>query len=119
MYLGSNKVEIGQSGGGGSSDFSTAEVTFINADTNTQAYNVNVSAIKDNGIEPVREQVIVSVTVTVPLYKGVNILPIGCVRDNAQSYRPTTDGSIVFDIERGGFVVTGDGSITAKGLTIS
>ena len=29
MYLGSNKVEIGQSGGG-SSDFSTATVTIIN-----------------------------------------------------------------------------------------
>ena len=28
MYLGSNKVEIGQSSGGGSSDFSTAKVTF-------------------------------------------------------------------------------------------
>lgn len=30
MYLGSNKVEIGASSGGGSSDFSTAEVTVIN-----------------------------------------------------------------------------------------
>ena len=30
MYLGSNKVEIGTSSGGGSSDFSTAEVTVVN-----------------------------------------------------------------------------------------
>lgn len=106
-------------GGGGSSDFSTAQVTFINADMNTQAYSAKVSVIKDNGIEAVSEQVLTPVTVTVPLYKGVNILPISCVTNNNQSYMPTADGSIVFDIGRGGFVVTGDGSITAKGIAIN
>ena len=111
--------QLTEGGGGGSSDFSTAEVTFINAGVNTQAYNATASVIKDNGIETVHEQVMVSVTVTVPLYKGVNILPISCISNNDQSYMPTTNGSIVFDIGSGGYVVTGDGSITAKGRTIS
>lgn len=34
MYLGSNKVEIGVNGGGGSSDFSTAEVTIVDTGDN-------------------------------------------------------------------------------------
>lgn len=104
-------------GGGGESDFSTAQVTFKNADITTNAYNTNVSVIKDNGIEMDYESVLLPVTVAVPLYKGVNILPPNCITEADDSYMPTTEGSIEFDIESGGFVVTGDGSITAKGRT--
>ena len=118
--IGSVKVN-GQEygGGGGESDFSTAEVTFISVSDMYKASGIFV----DNVNECIKfEEYFVSpqtpVTVTVALYKGKNILPINCVTENDQSYMPTTEGSVEFSIESMGFIVTGNGSITAKGTSI-
>lgn len=111
-----NKVNVNVEGGGGESDFSTAEVTFVNVDITTSPYIVSVSAIKDNMIKMDGGNVLLPITITVPLYKGTNILPVTCIANNDESYMPTTEGSVEFSIESMGFVVTGDGTIKAKGI---
>jgi hypothetical protein len=105
------------SGGGGSSDFSTAEVTFISV---SDTYGANATTVDNDSLKHETYEVSPQnpVTVTVPLYKGKNILPITCIQGNDQSYMPTTEGSIVFDLDSFGYIVTGNGSITAKGRSI-
>lgn len=105
-------------GGGGSSDFSTAEVTFINiSDSINDTYIASVTCVEDNCIKAHEVEVSPqnTVTFTVPLYNGKNILPISCISQSDVSYMPTTVGSIVFDLDSFGFIVTGNGTITAKG----
>ena len=109
------KIEEQQSGG--SSDFSTAEVTFISV---SNTYGANATTVDNDGIKHETYEVSPQnpVTVTVPLYKGKNILPITCIQGNDESYMPTTEGSVVFDLDSFGYIVTGNGSITAKGRSI-
>ena len=107
----------GGSGGGGESDFSTAEVTFENVDITTRPYQAIVTSVESDSIKSVDGEVSSPFTVTVPLYKGKNILPVSCIHFNDESYMPTTEGSVEFSIESMGFVVTGDGTIKAKGLS--
>lgn len=102
---------------GGSSDFSTAEVTFVSI---SDSYMARVTCVEDDCIKTVDSAVSSQNTVTfiVPLYKGKTILPISCISGNDESYMPTTEGSIVFDLDSFGYIVTGNGSITAKGRSI-
>ena len=109
-------ISVPQSGGG-ESDFSTAEVTFENVDTTTRPYQAVVTSVESDSIKSLNGEVLSPFTVTVPLYKGKNILPVSCIRLNDESYMPTTEGSVEFSIESMGFVVTGDGTIKAKGLS--
>lgn len=104
-------------GGGGSSDFSTAEVTFISV---SDTYGANVTTVDNDSLKHETYEVSPQnpVTVTIPLYKGKNILPVICIQGNDQSYMPTTEGSIVFDLDSFGYIVTGNGSITAKGRSV-
>lgn len=98
------------------SDFSTADVTFVNIDQTTQPYKASATAIKDNMIKIDGGNVLLPVTITVPLYKGKNLLPVTCILQTDESTMPTTEGDIEFSIESMGFLVTGDGTIKAKGL---
>lgn len=107
-------------GGGGSSDFSTAEVTFINADTTTAPYNSLIFHITDDAYISA-EQITVSdtVTVDVPLYKGrAEVELLMALTEVDESYMPTATGgaSLEFLPPFPKLVITGDGTITAKGL---
>ena len=114
------KIEVLQSGG--SSDFSTAEVTIINGEGNSMlldspsAPNCVEQGVLGEGapamVHPVVSEEIsggASITITVPLYKG------GCfwVLSDARSY--ATTGNIV-EVYEGAFLITGDCTIT---ITIS
>lgn len=112
-----NKVTVNVEGGGGSSDFSTANVTFISV---SNTYGADATTVDNDSIKHETYEVSPQnpVTVTVPLYKGKNIMPVTCIQGNDQSYMPTTEGSVVFDLDSFGYIVTGNGSITAKGRSI-
>lgn len=102
MYLGSNKVEIGQSSGGGSSDFSTAEVTFTSSG---DSYSVMGYEVSDNS----------PITLTFPLFEmnDENHSKAFCIpaslTEGIQSM-PTTTGDVLMIDE--GFLIQGDGTVT-------
>lgn len=99
---------------GGSSDFSTATVTFINADTTTSPYFVQIFHITDGAYISTEEiSVSDSVSVDVPLYKGRAEAELLILQGIAQSYLPTATGGVTFEMPK--FIITGDGTITAKG----
>lgn len=117
-----NKIEQALADDSGSSDFSTAEVTFINGSSQDTVYRVQATEIVDNTVlysgyltvsneEPV--------TLTVPLYKGSYQLSVGCFKQDTvdQSVPPTATGEISLQLLDGGpvFMITGDGTITATG----
>lgn len=99
-------ADVNVEGGGGESDFSTAEVT-INIQGNVH-YNVIAivnDAIKDTFAEG-------SETYTVPLYKGSLILSLP---PGNLSEPPAFTGDVALSIPDGGIKVTGNGSITLIG----
>lgn len=107
MYLGSNKVEIGQSGGGGSSDFSTAQVTIVD---NTSGRNLNIPYIVDTPPSAIVSMLGTqgggeTIVRNVPLYKG----NLGVVFDPALTI--TTSGDIQLFVETT-YLITGDCTIT-------
>ena len=103
-----------EGGGGGSSDFSTAEVT-INI-SNAPAASICIASI-DEELEEIfvneyPEEGDFPVTLTVPLYKGkCEIL----VSNGVSSNRVTVTGSIEFDSPYA--VITGNGTIEITGTT--
>lgn len=99
------KVNGEDYGGGGSSDFSTAEVTI-----NIQGVEYPLIAIVDDVIKEMT--VTETGTYTVPLYKGVVIQPLP---PENLSEPPAFTGDIELSIEDFGVKVTGDGSITLVG----
>ena len=111
-----SKVTVNVEGGGGSSDFSTAEVTVINSTGSNISWTPMSMPICDEG-DPNTPVVIsqvhldlennASITYTVPLYKGGCFW--GAFTDGQLTY--LTDGSVVA-IQNFGFYITGDGSIT-------
>ena len=110
---GYSKVNVNVEGGGGSSDFSTAEVTFV---CSAGDYSVSLSAIENGNL-------IVGMTnriyddkphaFTIPLLNGQAILDISALYDIDTEVAPTLAGSI--ELTQDGLVITGDGTITAKG----
>lgn len=112
-------VEIAEGGGGGDSDFSTAEVTFINSESG-KLYTVNPvwPAIAEDGLKypdgTVSIDVASSHTFMIPMYKGRAVVSPDCISDSDTQVMPTFTGGVEFD-ESYNFVITGDGTITAKG----
>ena len=94
--------------GGGSSDFSTAEVTLLSESVNVPIYMPYViddgenNFIVTDGYTSPDEYI-------APLYKGKLIVAVDLV--NGQGDYSFT-GDIVFDEEEGVIVITGDGTIT-------
>lgn len=102
------KIEEPQSEG--SSDFSTAEVTFVNNtvsnilsgstalvfDEEEHSYVYGIDSLADNG------------SYTFILYKGLNIFQ--CT--NTDKFTVTTSGNVTYDSEHGAFLITGDCTIT-------
>ena len=112
-------VESSESGGG---DVTWAKVKFINADTSTMYEVSNLIEIVDTGnfeiiagMPPVEVQD--ESEVTVPLYKGKYAIKINSSLHNVDvSFFPQVTGGVTTDFENGMFVVTGDGTITCKGI---
>ena len=102
---------VASGGGGGSSDFSTATITF---DAVGGYYTVYLSAIDNNGdLRFLEQEIHGTTTFHVPLYNGKAILMYNSIKDIDGGVMPTLTG----DVEMGadGLVITGDGSITATG----
>lgn len=94
---------------GGSSDFSTATVTFVNnsefifsggsaavLDDGEHACVYGIDALADNG------------SYTFILYKGLNVFTC----NNSDQFTVTTSGNVTYDSENGTFLITGDCTIT-------
>lgn len=108
-----------KSSGSGSSDWSTANVTFFCSDAGSGVeYYVNLPTISSTYIR-ISDIITVyaggSATVTVLLYKGVCILNTSAFYSMDYSVTPTVTGDIELSQEYNGFVITGDGTITCGG----
>lgn len=104
----------GGGGGGGGGDFSIAHVTFINSD-DTKFYTVtNLAMILDSHLEVDQVGVQSSENVDLVLYKGS--VSVSIFEDIDLETVPVVTGDISFDSDNGAFVITGDGSITLKGV---
>lgn len=106
--------------GEGSSDFSTAEVTFYNIGGAGTSYQVQLQTFNpQEEIAFVEDDFLVigePVTKTVLLYQGKHSLDPNFVGGVDVSYMPTTTGGFVIDIEKNEFYITGDCTFTAKGM---
>lgn len=103
-------------GGGGDSDFSTAEVTFNN--TATGSYWIGVPRIETDKLVFNKINVLTPVTVAVPLYKGSCTFLLIADSINT-SVKPTFTGGVSIDETFSFITVTGDGTFTAAGGGIS
>lgn len=104
-----------EGGGGGGGDFTTAEVTFVNTEDGKD-YTARPLVLSNGVIKIDSFAVSTSVTVTVPLGENGTVLGLDVIEpDSTDGTPPTASGDIQFDIMAGGYVVTGDGTITAAG----
>ena len=114
----------GGGGGGGGGDFTWVTITFINADTSTKYEVFNLTGIVDTGhFEIIAGMPTVEVQdeteVTVLLYKGKYAFQANpnYLNNIDPSFFPQTTGGVTLDMDNGMFVVTGDGTITCKGMS--
>ncbi len=107
-------VTVNVSGGGGSSDFSIAHVTFINTAQNGRYYTVRCHHIIGEYMEFRAEDIttIAPRTLDVVLYKGEQYIEAW---DWDTSVAPVITGDITYDSEEEAFIITGDGSISLVG----
>lgn len=104
-------------GGGGDSDFGTAEVTLTNSGEpgSVAAYvlaliNVNTELIFNDFSVPAGNPVVIKV----PLYKGKCVCPL--IVDNIDmEVMPTVTGGVTLDLDNNSVIITGDGGFSAKG----
>lgn len=106
------KIESG--GGGGSSDFSTAEVT-ITSDTDSLSKVLFCSAMEDPTI-PMKALVPMNnyqrnMNVTIALYGGLGIMTFAPTVSDPNNFTISTTGDCEYNAEGGGIFVTGDGTI--------
>lgn len=108
------------SGGEGSSDFSTAEVTFYNIGGAGSSYRIQLQIFDPQEESPfIKDEFYVEeepVTKTVLLYKKKYFLEDGFLDHIDESYMPTTTGGFIIDFEKEKFCITGNGTFTAKGI---
>lgn len=113
----SYRVKESLVGGGGSSDFGIAKVTFINTNENGSPYIVNGVPFFD-GEDMIFEGVSVGanpVTVSVAAYK--NGFPYNLFIESIDyDFPPVTTGGVSMEFETGLLIVSGDGTFTAKGM---
>ncbi len=115
-----NKMEqgIANGGGGGSSDLSTAEITFVNSGS-SGAYNVEITRVVDNALNTGTETISTSKTVTVPLYKGVYTISLMAVYNVNTEVLPTGSGGVTVDIDNLLVTFAGDGTFTAQSTSFN
>lgn len=103
---------------GGSSDFSTAEVTFKNTDQ-TAAYTISgLYCVYENSIGYNTFVVTADVTVKIPMYNDESYIPMSVFSDVDFSVPPVFEGDIALpqDPSDTRLLVSGDGSITLTGI---
>lgn len=113
-----SSVEVNVSGGGGSSDFSTAEVKFISSTAPTKIYYAKyITTNEELGFEQ-REEMGTSeefaTNATIALYNGFCVLPWNYFTGVPEEDIPVVTGDIELDLEVG-FIVRGNGTITCVG----
>ena len=103
-----------EGGGGGDSDFTTAEVTFINSTVGGE-YSVTFMFADDTlGLNlQIVEVNTDAETVQVPIYKGIPTIITGQSFADIQQSMPTVTGNI--ELVASGFAVSGSGTITCAG----
>lgn len=111
-------------GGGGGGDVTFATIKFINVDTSTMYYVNGLTGIVDIGqfeiISGIPEVDVQDESeVIVPLYKGKYAIGGGSFENTDSSIMPQVTGGVTIDFDNGMFVVTGDGTITCKGMRFS
>lgn len=103
-------------GGGGSSDFSIAHVTLINTAQDDRFYTVQCPVIREDydymEFGSYNVQSTEPLVLDVVLYKGEQYMGAW---DWDDSIAPVITGNITYDSEYGGFIITGDGSISLVG----
>lgn len=107
--------QLTEGGGGGSSDFSTAQLTIAN--TGSSPYAVNLFAVTENGIEWVQSEISDSVVFNIPMYQGKASLPIEVFLEGGVD--PTTTvmtGGVSIDETGTKVVIVGDGSFAVAGI---
>ena len=106
--------------GEGSSDFSTAEVTFHSINGQYSVYIQIVDPEVENAITEDEFSVDVGepVTKTVLLYKGKHLLDFDSFDKINLSSTPITTGNITINIEKNEIYITGNGTFTAMGTPI-
>ena len=92
--------------GGGSSDFSTAEVT-VNG---VGAFIANVATLTENGLSGLCFKSPLENSFTVVLYHGETIME--GVSETPHFVIPESETNIVYDEDNGWFLITGDCTIT-------
>lgn len=112
-----NETDIG--GGGGSSDFSTAEVKFLNTAAPSKVYYVKYITTDETLGVVQREEVIgtseeFATNETVILHDGFYIIPWKNFRGLDDEEMPTATGDIEVDLSKG-FIIRGNGTVTCKG----
>lgn len=107
---------IGSISGGGDSDFSTAEVTFVN-DNTVGAYEITLFRLTNDGLalDKIIVQASEPVIVNIPLYKGKCTFSL-IIDDVDMEVMPTTTGGVVIDFNTSALIITGNGTFTAKGI---
>ena len=108
-------VTVDVEGGGGSSDFSTAEVTLINSGSGTyfMAYNITLFDQEANTLSITSRQVDNQYRFKTPIPTGGTSYFIVEFDDYDFDTPPVITGDIVLGSD--GFEVSGDGTITIKG----
>lgn len=112
---------IVEDSGSGEGDVTWAKVKFINVDTRT-TYSVNgLTGIVDTGYFEIitgmpKVEVQDDTEVTVPLYKGKYAINPNLFENIDESFFPQVSGGVTIDFNKGMFAVTGDGTITCKGI---
>jgi hypothetical protein len=107
-----NPVTVNVESSGGDSDFSTAEVTIIKEADSDYNIEITLPLIEDGyltGVYSYGPNIPESVTVTVALLNGKCVIFARSALDYGIS------GSIAYDADLGGFVITGDCTITIAG----
>jgi len=103
-----NKVVVNVEGGGGSSDFSTAEVTVNGKPT---FFVAEVASLTENGLQGTCRKSPSENSFTVVLYQGSTIMQ--GVKGITPSFSiPADETNIILDESNGWYVITGDCTIT-------
>lgn len=114
-------IDQGSGGGGGSSDFSTINVTLISAETG--GATIDIYGLKwdnDKGLYYTENVAYIgldvqSVVVPYLAYKGKATINLWTWFNNLDEwYEPVVTGDITYDAETYDFTITGEGSITLK-----
>ena len=113
---GYSSVTVNVEGGGGSSDFSTAEVTLINTSSN-YPYTIGLVNIADDNIQMDNIEVLESQVVIVPLYKGKTVVPWYVRNARINSWVGSDNVIVEYNpiLQTGSITITGNGTFTATG----